>query len=530
MSGHTDINKITDLSSADEEEKIDESNMARAVVDLSLSLETRIKAINMFVSIQGTDNTIEIINKLVMMYDLTNIKLLRQYLYEICEKSSINAFLKSIAATGLCTHDENDEIGYKAIDLIYPDLGNIGTPYKIELIKLLMNCNTFQKNARDHFCNTIDDQTINCDYRYKSILSLEYTPDPEDSKMTAKEKSDKKKKDEEKIKKMNYFIQEACLVFVKNHKNSKELRILASQNLLQRFGETIDEQTRNYIQTVLLELAKNVENDYNLRADATDVLLQLGDPDTKKLAQEIILNLGVGKRKVATLYDNAQNVHTKQIEESVKDALEFLQSSGILKIQGKQITTEYVTQKILEFAEESKFPTEKLKIAINRICMDRALYSKYNCTLEHILLQIWSYIIGHPHAEEMKKRLLEEMTEMAGTCSSGYATRLINTISGFGDFSVRISWREQIIANFTGRLNARIRDMDNLSLQEKVLNEMTAENTNYENRKNFLKFLRKNILDVRGELYEEFKTHMSDVDFDLYFRAAVSMYETGRFD
>ena len=61
----------------------------------------------------------------------------------------------------------------------------------------------------------------------------------------------------------------------------------------------------------------------------------------------------------------------------------------------------------------------------------------------------------------MKKRLLEELEEMSGTCSSGFASRLVNVISGFGDFKLTISWRDQIIANFTGRLNARARDITN---------------------------------------------------------------------
>jgi hypothetical protein len=59
----------------------------------------------------------------------------------------------------------------------------------------------------------------------------------------------------------------------------------------------------------------------------------------------------------------------------------------------------------------------------------------------------------------MKKRLLEELEEMSGTCSSGYATRLVNIISGFGEFNIRISWEDQIIANFSGRLNALVRSI-----------------------------------------------------------------------
>ena len=63
--------------------------------------------------------------------------------------------------------------------------------------------------------------------------------------------------------------------------------------------------------------------------------------------------------------------------------------------------------------------------------------------------------------------------------------------------------------------------------QENVLEEMTVNSNEFAARKNFLKFFRKNMLGIRQELYEEFKEHIPDTDFDLYFRAAIATYETG---
>ena len=34
---------------------------------------------------------------------------------------------------------------------------------------------------------------------------------------------------------------------------------------------------------------------------------------------------------------------------------------------------------------------------------------------------------------------------------------------------------------------------------------------------------------IREELYEEFKDHITDTDFDLYFRSAISKYESGMY-
>ena len=204
--------------------------------------------------------------------------------------------------------------------------------------------------------------------------------------------------------------------------------------------------------------------------------------------------------------------------------------------------------------------------------MDRALYSKYNCSLINILLKVWSYLSSHESVNDMKTRLLEELIEMSGTCSSGFASRLVNVISGFGDFNITISWKDQIIANVAGRLNARINNIQNLKLDEKqlkqiyyllfyeykdkkskirdqgmdefckdkddinedivkeeyqsrILLEMLIPVSSYNQRKSFLNFFRDNLSSIRDEMFQEFSGLIADTDFDLFFRSAISTYE-----
>lgn len=509
-------NKCTDLTclvseagfgdGLEDEIALDPSNLSKQIVDLSLPVKTRLEALNLYYT-NERENAIETINKLIMMYELSGTKVLRSFLFDICNNSTIPAFLQSLCAKGLCCHDPKDRLGYEAVSIVYPKLGvDVGTPYKIDFVKLLMKNSEYREQADKYFCGIIDDISLNCDYRYKAILGL------------GEGESE--------------FAISALRVFVRNGANSTNYRVLASQNLLLRKVDVED------VEKLLLSFATDEKVEYNLRADATDVLLQLGSESSKGLAQKIIMALGAsgpnspsglplnGRRVVRTLYDNAQNVHTKEVEDSVKDALEFLQSFGIMTRDGVPIDIGYVENEIIRLGSKDR---PNIQVSLNRIVMDRALYSKYNCTLAHILLQVWTYISGHKYESEMKKRLLEEMDEMAGTCSSGFAGRLINTISGFGDFTMRISWRDQITGNLTARINKKIQDMDDLKLQEKVMNEMTLETPYYEDRKNFLKFLRRHVFGLREELYSEFKQYITDTDFDLYFRAAMSMYETGEF-
>ena len=126
-------------------------------------------------------------------------------------------------------------------------------------------------------------------------------------------------------------------------------------------------------------------------------------------------------------------------------------NSCVLENKYKQVKENYFcSNKCIDLKDKA----DKIRISLNRINMDRILYSKYNQTLVNIFVKIWSYMVEHDSFEDMKSRMLEELYEMSGTCSSGFASRLINVISGFGDFNVKISWDEQIVANFSGRLNA----------------------------------------------------------------------------
>ena len=59
---------------------------------------------------------------------------------------------------------------------------------------------------------------------------------------------------------------------------------------------------------------------------------------------------------------------------------------------------------------------------------------------------------------------------------------------------------------------------------------MSIISSDYASRLNFNNFFIKNLSSIREELYKEFKDHITDTDFDLYMRSAISTYETGEFN
>lgn len=517
-----------------EKNNINDNNIINIILDFELPLDTRIYALEY---IKEEHKLVEIINKITGMFMFSNTKILEEFIYEICMNSNIDTTLKIDCATSLCYYCSNSTIGYTALNHICKKLDNIPTPLKIESVILLMSENQFKVNSKNYFCNIINDITIDCDFRYKTILSLE-------NKI--------KNKDD-----LEYFLKESMLSFLNNQNNMTMYRILSSQVLFIKCN--LSDENIEYIENIILSFALDEELDYDIRADAADVLLRYSKK-LKNRAREIIMCLGRQLGNVKTIFDNAQNVHTEEIEESVLEGLAFLFTIKTIVISNKKITFNIIKKQIEDlvnqkYGEDSKHTDkEKIEISLNRIYMDRALYSKYNCSLLNIFIKVWSYISGHDHEKEMKKRALEELVDMSGTCSSGFASRLINIISGFGDFNIKISWKDQIVSNFIGRLNSRARDIVNYNIsietakeiyykihssseniveedinnikeeyQERVLYEMTLED--YQDKPLFLKFFRDNVLKIREEMYEEFSQHMSDTDFDLWFRQAIAVYE-----
>lgn len=609
----------------------DSSQWTNIILDNTVNNQTRLKVLEKFFEAREND-TIEIINKITGIYQFSGSKLIEHFLFIIATESNISSFLKLECAKSLLSFEELEEgsdsdddedlanikresdtairernqkrkeNGFSVLNTVCSSMSDMPTPCVIEAVFLLMTSSNYTEQCIGYLCSLLCDEEIDCDYRYKIILALE-----KQSKIENKE----------------LYLYNGLFCFLLFAKNMTMYRILAGQYLLQKIKLSTDDIEE--IQNIILSFAIDDELDYDRRADAADLLLQLGSPDMKIKGREVINHLAQLKGIVRTIFDNAQNVHTVEIENSVMHILEFLADFPIKKVNEQPIDFEYVNSNIentlkelrniphleiesnnikgncsfcnspVEFYienENKKFcchicyksytKEENIKVSMNRIYMDRLLYSKFNITLNHILIKVYSYMITQDNYEEMYKRLLEELDDMSGTCSSGFASRLVNVISGFGEFNIQISFADQIISNFAGRLNARLKkitepnsiflnerlnDMIELyilsnselhtSLKEKIkattnldiineflaenrtekinnclnefqlnaLNELTIESSSFNDRKNFLLFFRSNISSLRTELWEEFKEYVNDTDFDLAFRRAIYNYE-----
>ena len=569
----TDNSINTNEEEEEEEEEIfiDYNIYEKYILDLSIPNDKRIELIKRYYN-ENKENTIEIISRISGMYHFRGTKILEKYLNDIALENDLSNFLKVEAIKGLLSFEEYEEDIYdddedemkeikkesndsikirneKRQNIAFKLLNNVcsliindnelATPYKVEVISMLMKINEYKEESSIYFKQIINKDDIDCDYRYKLILSLE----------------------RKNIENNKYHLSQSLLTFIENEKNLTMYRILSGQYLLQSFD--LENKVKENIYKIILNFSESEEMEYNLRADASDLLLSLGSEEMKIKGREMIMKLG---GEVKTISDNKQNVHVKEIEKSVLRILEILCYVPTLKINENQIDFEYVEEKIKELIDKEENDENKINISLNRIRMDRTLYSSLSMTLSVFMVKLWSYIQTHENRNEIENRLLEELEDMAGTCTSGYITRFVNTLSGFGELSISISFEDQIISNFNGRLNAYARDIlddesifrtkklddvlniymknENIKLSldeikkstfyindaieyfyDLVLDEMRLSSSDYKNRPAFLLFFRTYMSKIREEMFVEFTEYITEFEFDLYFRKALSHYD-----
>lgn len=518
---------IEDITNVCEEHhiNIDTDKYKENLFDFSLPQKDRIASLDRYYK-EDPDNIHEVMSKLMSIYNLTNLSVIKKFLSEFILHSTIPLILRLDCCITLTYNESSKTTGYELLESLCDRFDTtIPTTQQISSILHLLNSSLHNEKALHFLYKLLKNQSIEPSIRYKTILGLE-----KNVKENGKDISI-----------------EAALHFIRNEENPIRFRILSGQYILTN-NVNIGE-----VESILLSLTKNQTLSNNTRADAADVLLHLGTDKSVREAEKIIIALG---GQAFHIFDNQQNVHTFEVEKSVEELMQFLDTCNLnpiptfnttcynikelaLKRYRKSYIKDIEKKNVLRLSDGSDYPylyyeqqrvyedtlsteEEKIEIALTRIELDRSVFRTINHTLSSILRHIYAYIQqDYKNKVELEKRLLEELLDMAGTCSSGYISRLVNVLSGFGMHTFHISWEDQIKANLSGRLNALIRLSEN---KDELLEQMTSEGIG--TKPAFLKFFRENISFIKEEMYNEFKEFMEDTDWDLYFKKAIIVYYT----
>ena len=451
---------------------------------------------------RSEESCLELVNKVCLMYTFSPIHTLKELLIYIVKHSFINNAIKNECAKTIYNQDVN--LGYECFMSISKKMNDLSTPIQIDIIRRLIETKLYFEYTSHLFCQFITNHSIECEYRYKTLLSIQ--------------------NDKERLY-IDEYLENAYIHFVRNTKTYTRYRILGSQFILQ--NKNISTDIKRETETICIDFAKDNQLDYNLRADAADLLVRLGTEQGKCLGRDIIILLGRNPNGITTVYTDRQNVHDEQVDESIREMILQIGSIRLKTVDGVYMCFDDIQKEI-----ETRVPSnelDKVRSSLLRIYIDQSIYEGGQM-LHTIFLKVWQLIIEHENSESLKNRLVDELIDMADTCSSGHISRIVNVFSGFEVdgkmFSINIGWKKQIQSNLMARLYKQIQFIEDIDVQEKILDEMMTSGNIY-TKPNLSTFFRNNLFSIRDELLKEFTEHMTEYEFDEYFRSAITFIEEG---
>lgn len=273
----------------------------------------------------------------------------------------------------------------------------------------------------------------------------------------------------------------------------------------------------------LIGICHDQTHDENCRADAADILLRLGTKDSKEIALEVLKDLGRDKAVVdtKTVYNDKQNIHTFN-----QQLMSFIETDLVEDTSLQLSTFTDVKKEVESLVKTLTDRKQRLKAyaALERISKDTAIFTEYCVTSAELLVRVWAKIHSYTQSEikELKIRIIDELSDMGNTCSTGHAGRLVNIFNGYG-LDLKIEYRDQVKANMSGRLKAKIETLDD-DIKMAVCDAQTPELATEEDLEVYKTFLDEYLPDLRNELYTEFVEggYISSEEFWEYFSEGTS--------
>ena len=123
------------------------------------------------------------------------------------------------------------------------------------------------------------------------------------------------------------------------------------------------------------------------------------------------------------LYNDGQNVHDHQIQESIRNSI-----YGVIKDK-PSITIEEMNEEIVS----NTVLTEVTKRLLLEYCGDESIHGVMGITFKELLVAVWSIIRDHKDGNEIIGIMNTEMADADCKCFTGKMSRLINCLNGYDD-------------------------------------------------------------------------------------------------
>lgn len=219
-------------------------------------------------------------------------------------------------------------------------------------------------------------------------------------------------------------------------------------------------------------------------------------------------------KKINNVYNDSQNVHNTTINDNVKKvAFDLIQKMQVYSFDYDKVSRDLINHmrtklsffdKIKNtFTSDLSGKEQIINKVLHRFQYETSYFDNFN--LSQLFSSIYAYIEEHKHRDEMKSRLIEEMIEMNGHCTTGHLARLANCIQGFCEDSlqIKIPSFDQISTVIYNYLNKQIQNAP-----DEVQDSMIDEN----NKRPFLQY----ICDIMNINKDKFDKEYNREDIDKY--------------
>ena len=293
----------------------------------------------------------------------------------------------------------------------------------------------------------------------------------------------------------------------------------------------------------LYSIATSTDEEY-CKSDIADFLLSVEVPGTsvdipgtsvdkyKRMGVELFSTTTWDyQTKSKIVYNNKQNVHSVDLNKYIKPFFEKLINIDFLLIIPSNNDEDHIHKTIQEIINKCEtvittynlpYNIDTIKRTIQRFILDNTLYTDKYVSLLQLLFRCYFYIkitIGEMSSEELFKRFVEELYEMADTCSSGHLVRLANIFSGFDNTTV-IDVQDELRACIFTRLTKIINSKPD-ELSEQIYDNVQSEM--------FMKLLSQDLVILYNQLLIEYVDSgiILNSNYQESFRKYLTMFQTG---
>jgi hypothetical protein len=257
-----------------------------------------------------------------------------------------------------------------------------------------------------------------------------------------------------------------------------ELTLMSARYIIDQYDYLSDE--RNTVLEYILDVADDKNESIYARSECADILITLGEGNEIIFGEQVIEELGdlYNENKNKTIYTNAQNAHNETINENTRNIVRALYKDYLkTKSYNDLIKTSYEDiHKELSDIDNSEENNDKLHSFFYRVMTDPFRFERLS--LSDIVLLVYNKICSFENKNDLMKRLLEEILDCDNSCTTGYFTRIVNTLNGFindKDMCFNINPRDELRSVIFARINRNIRSLPEKT-RESVLEAIEEAN------------------------------------------------------